>query len=196
MKNCYKCAETKRIDEFGFDRSRGDGRNPMCKSCVNIFQAEWRDKNKEKRKAIVDKYREANKEKCNAATKLSQAKHPSTKQKWNEKNIEKVREIKKQWSYAHDKQNKEIKANNKAKRRGAKGNFTALQINDLLIKQKYKCIICNIDISKKFHRDHIYPIVAGGSNDIFNIQLLCPACNAKKSGKHPIDFMQEKGFLL
>jgi 5-methylcytosine-specific restriction endonuclease McrA len=196
MKNCYKCKETKSINDFGSDKSRFDGKNPMCKPCVKLFHAEWRLKNKDKRKLIVDKYRLANREKCNEATKKSQAKHPNTQKNWVANNIEKVRETKKRWSVHNVDQNKEIKANNKAKRRGAKGNFTALQIHDLLIKQKYKCVSCKCDISKGFHRDHIYPISSGGNNDITNIQLLCATCNTRKSAKDPIVFMQEKGFLL
>lgn len=196
MKNCYKCKEIKSFDEFGSDKSRFDGKNPMCKPCVKLFQTDWREKNKDKRKAIVDKYRLANREKCNEATKKSYAKNPNTQKNWVKNNIEKVRETKKNWAVRHSNQNKEIKANNKAKRRGAEGNFTASQIHDLLIKQKYKCVSCKCDITKGFHRDHIYPISSGGSNNITNIQLLCALCNARKSAKHPIDFMQENGFLL
>ena len=40
------------------------------------------------------------------------------------------------------------------------------------------------------------PLALGGSNDKANLQLLCPTCNAKKSAKHPIDFMQSRGLLL
>jgi hypothetical protein len=29
-----------------------------------------------------------------------------------------------------------------------------------------------------------------------NVQLLCPPCNLKKHAKDPIQFMQERGFLL
>lgn len=37
---------------------------------------------------------------------------------------------------------------------------------------------------------------ADGSNTDDNIQLLCKTCNLSKGAKHPIDFMQSKGFLL
>jgi 5-methylcytosine-specific restriction endonuclease McrA len=40
------------------------------------------------------------------------------------------------------------------------------------------------------------PLKAGGTNDILNIQLLCKPCNLSKGAKHPIDFMQQRGFLL
>lgn len=196
MKYCYKCKEEKSLDNFGSDRSRYDGKHPICKTCSRAYQAEWRDKNKDKRKATVDKYRLANREKCLEATKKSQEKYPETKRKWVEKNREKVREIKRNWYSNHPEQNREIKASNKANRRGASGKFTELQIKDLLIKQKHKCVSCACDIKTSFHRDHIYPISKGGTNDISNIQLLCKSCNTKKGAKHPIDFMKQRGFLL
>ena len=196
MKYCYKCKTDKHLDDFGKDKSRSDGIYPICKGCVNAYQSIWREANKEKRKAAVDKYRSANREKCNASTKKSQAKHPNTKKNWNENNRQKVRLIKRKWAKENTEQNKEIKANNKAKRRGADGKFTFDQIKELLRKQKYKCISCGCDIKKSFHRDHIFPIALGGSNHITNIQLLCAPCNIKKSSKHPVDFMQERGFLI
>lgn len=196
QKNCYKCKQTKSTFEFGSDKSRYDGKQPVCKACVRLIGAEYRANNKEKRKAIVDKYRAANREKCNLATKLSNQKHPETQRKWVEKNREKVRETKRNWAARHSEQNKEIKINNKAKRRGAFGNHTPQQITDLLHKQKHKCACCKTDISDKFHRDHIIPISAGGTNEIFNIQLLCAFCNTSKGAKDPITFMQQKGFLL
>jgi 5-methylcytosine-specific restriction endonuclease McrA len=62
--------------------------------------------------------------------------------------------------------------------------------------QKWLCVCCRIDISKKYHIDHITALSKGGKNVSENIQLLCPKCNTEKSAKNPIDFMQEKGYLL
>ena len=62
--------------------------------------------------------------------------------------------------------------------------------------QKWLCVCCHIDVSKKYHIDHITALSKGGKNIPENIQLLCPQCNTEKSAKNPIDFMQEKGYLL
>jgi hypothetical protein len=40
------------------------------------------------------------------------------------------------------------------------------------------------------------PLALGGSNTDDNMQLLRAICNYHKYTKHPIDFMQSKGFLL
>lgn len=62
--------------------------------------------------------------------------------------------------------------------------------------QKWLCVICRCNISKSYHVDHIMPLAKGGKHEPKNIQILCPSCNVRKSAKDPIDYMQERGFLL
>jgi 5-methylcytosine-specific restriction endonuclease McrA len=50
-------------------------------------------------------------------------------------------------------------------------------------RQKWLCVYCNIDISSKYHVDHIHPLSKGGQHVPNNIQLTCPSCNVKKSNK-------------
>lgn len=49
---------------------------------------------------------------------------------------------------------------------------------------------------KTCHLDHIVPVAMGGPNIDENIQLLRQRCNNQKHSKHPVDFMQQRGFLL
>jgi 5-methylcytosine-specific restriction endonuclease McrA len=51
-------------------------------------------------------------------------------------------------------------------------------------------------LGDNYHLDHIVPLAIGGTNTDDNIQLLRQKCNQQKSAKHPIDFMQSRGFLL
>lgn len=69
-------------------------------------------------------------------------------------------------------------------------------IDRLMKLQKGKCACCGVLLKGKFHLDHIMPIALGGNNEDSNMQLLLPKCNLRKHKKHPIDYMQEKGFLL
>lgn len=69
-------------------------------------------------------------------------------------------------------------------------------IGKLKVLQYGKCAVCSDKLKRNFHVDHIMPLALGGQNDSSNVQLLCPSCNIRKSAKHPIDFMQENGFLL
>lgn len=62
--------------------------------------------------------------------------------------------------------------------------------------QRWKCAACAVDIRKQYHLDHIVALSKGGKHDPINLQLLCPRCNVRKSAKHPVEFMQEMGFLL
>ena len=59
----------------------------------------------------------------------------------------------------------------------------------------------NTEQSKKplgndYHLDHINPLALGGSKTDEKIQLLRATCNLQKNAKHPVDFMQSRGFLL
>jgi len=48
VKRCWKCREEKPLSEFSRDRSRGDGRDTLCKSCRRIFSKDYKSGNKEK----------------------------------------------------------------------------------------------------------------------------------------------------
>ncbi len=72
--------------------------------------------------------------------------------------------------------------------RGLKAKLYALQ--------KGKCPCCKQPLGDDYHLDHIKPLALGGSNTDDNMQLLRAACNLQKHAKHPVDFMQSRGFLL
>jgi hypothetical protein len=62
--------------------------------------------------------------------------------------------------------------------------------------QKGMCPCCGEVLGENYHMDHITPLALGGENSDANIQLLRSVCNLQKHAKHPIDFMQSRGFLL
>lgn len=82
------------------------------------------------------------------------------------------------------------------RRNKLRGKLSKNLVKRLMQLQKGKCACCNQPLSNGYHLDHIMPLALGGSNTDDNIQLLKPNCNLKKQAKHPIDFMQERGFLL
>lgn len=51
MKHCPRCGETKAPTEFNAARASRDGLQPRCRPCDNALNAEWRAKNKERRRA-------------------------------------------------------------------------------------------------------------------------------------------------
>lgn len=66
----------------------------------------------------------------------------------------------------------------------------------LLGLQKWRCAVCRTDLKLGKHLDHVIPLAAGGRHEVGNFQWLCPDCNLAKSAKHPVEFMQSRGFLL
>jgi len=74
-----------------------------------------------------------------------------------------------------------LSARRRAVARNAEGRFSVKEVEELFIKQEGFCVYCQTDLRDTgFHRDHMIPLVRGGSNGIKNIQLLCPKCNRKK----------------
>lgn len=59
-------------------------------------------------------------------------------------------------------------------------------------RDRGRCVLCDCDLSglvsvwPESNFDHIVPLAAGGLNDCTNIQLLCAACNEKKSAGQPV----------
>jgi 5-methylcytosine-specific restriction endonuclease McrA len=168
---------------FYTDRSRHDGKQPLCKVCHKEVINKFIQDNPEKRKKVTKKYRDANIDKCKSASLKSRSKEQGKKKakEWIAKNRDKV---------------KSYKSTNLGKRRGAQGKHTVSQVTKLYERQQGKCACCHADLSDGYHRDHIKPVSLGGSNDIYNIQLLCKLCNLRKGSKDPIDFMQAVGYLL
>lgn len=68
----------------------------------------------------------------------------------------------------------------KARRAGAKGRYTKLDIEALLIKQRNTCL-CGVSFDfEPYTVDHIVATARGGSNYPENLQLLCSPCNVNK----------------
>ena len=52
---------------------------------------------------------------------------------------------------------------------------------NVLLKYKHKCVKCGS--IEKLEIDHIKPVSKGGLSQFKNLQILCKACNVKKSNK-------------
>ena len=183
----------------------------VCKPCRVEYQreyrkknpnydAEWVKKNKEKVELSRTKHYLANKQKI-----IDRAK------KWAEENREKnilrhreyrVRNADKCSAYSKvwREKNKDLKRvyaqNRRAKQRENGGELSPTLTKKLFDLQKGKCACCGKPLGNKFQLDHIMPIALGGKHEDSNIQLLTQKCNAQKHAKHPVDFMQSRGFLL
>jgi hypothetical protein len=87
---------------------------------------------------------------------------------------------------------KASKHNRRARKLQNGGTHTGKQILALFNQQSGVCPYCKAKLHKsgknKYHSDHVMPLSKGGTNDISNIQLLCPTCNLTKNNKLPEEF--------
>ncbi len=205
VKPCIKCGASERS-------KKGD-----CKACARITSIAYRAANKDKIKAYWISYRDRdeNKEKMANAKRLWKKKnkerlkiHYSNYRKNNQDvvragyarylslNASHVRNRVSKWR----KENKDLmvlyRQNRRARTMGS-GGMLSKGLKDRLFKlQKGKCACCRKPIGANYHMDHIMPLYLGGTNTDDNIQLLRATCNMQKHTKHPVDFMQSRGFLL
>jgi len=182
MKICIKC------------KSEFNGRR--CLPCNRLRNRVRAKANPEKTKAYKAKYEALNREKLNAKRVLKYAENKAN-------GIYRIQNpINNRYRVAdYAAKNPDYYRIKRHLRRARKhlsgGTLSAGLTEKLLILQIGKCACCRATLTKtKFHLDHIMPLALSGSNTDDNIQLLCPACNQSKHSKHPIDFMQSRGFLL
>lgn len=214
-KTCTKCDECKPLTEFWAMANSRDGFAWNCRACAKKASAEWRAANKGKLKASKAEHHAKNRERYNATSRAWYAEnkdYASERGKeyrgshqeelrtycveWRKKNLEKSRSGVAAYQAANPEMRKASRQNRRAKIRSAEGTIKKSDVLRLLKLQKGLCVACNVDVSSEYHIDHIYALTNGGDNSFGNLQLLCPACNLSKSAKHPIDFMQSRGFLL
>ncbi len=189
MRFCPKCkTET--------DRDRLD----RCKPCTSTYQAVWRAANSEKIKEYRVAYHAANTEKMKASSAAWKAANPEKVKTYGvaryAANPEKYRAQQKSYCKANP-DAKRIRKHNRRARELESGGILSKGLSDKLFKlQRGKCPCCGQPLGSGFHLDHIMPTALGGSNTDDNIQLLRQQCNNQKHAKHPVDFMQSKGFLI
>jgi len=61
-------------------------------------------------------------------------------------------------------------------------NVVRKEMTKLVMKRdKQECRYCGS--KKNLQIDHIHPMARGGTNDPYNLQILCKSCNVRKSAK-------------
>lgn len=176
-KRCTKCGKTKDRTEFHKMVTSRDGLRPDCKICHIATSSAYRAVNPAYNAAYYAANGEAERARCEA---------------YRANNINR-RRISDAERYLD---NPGAYHTRRALKRGAGGVLSKGLAAKLMVLQKGKCPCCGKPLGKNYHMDHIMPLALGGSNTDDNIQLLRATCNNQKYTKHPIDFMQQRGFLL
>ena len=191
-KPCGKCGATDRND------------SGKCRPCQRERSARWSaenaDKERKRKAAEYQSKREtvrarsadwyySNKDRAAASARVRYLRDPAKKA-----------QAARAWIKANPARAKQLWAKRWANRRArlnAGGHALSKGIVAKLLKlQRGKCACCRMPLGADYHLDHIQPLALGGANADWNVQLLRNKCNLSKSARHPIAFMQSKGFLL
>ena len=180
-------------------------------TCIACLRLEWEalyESNhtglRERRNAATKAYRAANLDISREKQKLYSRKTYESRKPYmaawvaaNAENLKAYRRARDATLSEELRENRRVHIRNRrARKKGNGGKHTAAQIRDLLVRQRFKCPFCPANLKRGYHADHIMPLALGGSNDISNIQMLCPTCNDSKGYSHPIAWAQKKGRLL
>ena len=182
---CSKCGVKKPRSEFHASKTAKNGLKSNCKTCRSFAGAKWREENHDKDMARKAEWAAKNRARATAINAAYRDKNPTKSAaysaEWRAKNSDRAR----------------IQLQNKrAKKRENGGRLSSGLAEKLFVLQKGKCACCGLPLGDDFHLDHIVPSALGGPNSDKNIQLLRRKCNMSKGAKHPLTFMQAKGFLL
>jgi len=152
---------------------------------IRAKNAAWLAANQEKTKANRAAWAMANKDRSKATTAAWRLSHP-----------EQVKAQISAWNEANPEARRIHHQNRRAKKRSGGGVLSKGLAEKLFKLQKGMCPCCKQPLGDSYHLDHKMPLALGGSNTDDNMQLLRAVCNLQKKAKHPVDFMQQRGFLL
>lgn len=198
MKICFCCNETKELDLFPTHKQMADGHLNKCKACIKEYSAEYYQNNKEHLKELSTLWIKNHPEQASESRKAWRKENPQIEEgiKYRQDNKGRISIRVNEWR----KQNpdfKRVSSHNYRQRKRDQGGRLSRGLSEKLFKlQKGKCACCKLPLGDDYQMDHIIPLKLGGTNTDDNIQLLRAKCNAQKGAKHPIDFMNQRGFLL
>lgn len=189
MKTCKKCSLKKDLSEFSAHAETADHLRPECKDCIKSYNRAYHQKNRESQLEKQRIYKAANKDAISAAGAV-----------YYERNRDALRLKTSLYRKANPEYVLQAQRNRRAKKKNSIGTHTFEDVLNLLSLQRGRCACCPVKLKtegkEKYHVDHIISLARGGSNDKYNLQILCPSCNLSKHAKDPIDWAQKNGRLL
>lgn len=198
-KLCGTCGVEKPSTAFNKASDSKDGLYYRCKQCRKEIESKS-DPDRSMARARYDRWLSTNQEHlkeyqrsyylANRKDRLEKA------DQFRKLNGDRIRKWLREYYALNKEKYDEYSAARRARKLGAAGTHTKKQVQLVYKNQRGKCACCKLPLNGKYHADHVIPLARGGSNDIGNIQVLCPPCNLSKKDRDPIDFMQSRGFLL
>ena len=205
-KVCRHCGRVTPLEELVKHKECTYGVDALCKPCSRALANQWYHdpKNREQASQTRRDYHNAHREELNNKSLLWQQENKeryyANHARWRsqEKNKKKVNEIGRRWREANrDRQANNVKKwkienpeksrvnvrNRRARKRNAPGKHTAADIQRQYELQQGLCYWCSQPLNGKFHADHIFPLIRGGSNFPENIACTCETCNCAKGDR-------------
>ena len=121
-------------------------------------------------------YRQKNPERSRASTRA-----------WRERNADRVRAQARLWRVMNPEKHAFLNAKRRARVMGALGAHTEAEWEQVLAKYGSRCAYCGV--VGPMTRDHVVPLIRGGTNDISNIVPACALCNCKKGRATAEEFL-------
>lgn len=167
---------------------------------VTAYKAAYRAANPERVRASQDTWRVANPEKERsrkaAYYEANRSKALADSAAYYSANVDRYSEIHSAYRAANPEQARIDGQNRRARKRASGCRLSRDLARKLFELQQGMCPCCRQNLGDDAHLDHILPLALGGQNIDSNMQLLRRRCNLQKNAKHPIEFMQSRGFLL
>ena len=200
----YKAAHPEKLRDKW--RTYEQNASPERIAAKRVARAKWEAANPEKTTARINKWKRENADKVAGYEKKWRDANPekvaAKNKRYKAENAERLapiaRERVKEWREANPDAVTKISNARRARKKAAPGSHTTAQLKSLLERQDWKCAeaTCRASLREKRHLDHIQPLSKGGSNDISNLQYLCPGCNCRKNAKDPLEWARQNGRLL
>jgi 5-methylcytosine-specific restriction endonuclease McrA len=174
----------KPLEDFHKSKTGSCGRHGYCKPCVKLYELENRPKNRARRKEYGREYH-----------RLRGYKYTDAQRAWHRDNYQKnkarLQARNKAWAKANPDKIRRLSLEGTNRRnarlRGAEGSHTHEEWTDLVEKCGHRCVRCGE--AKPLTKDHIVPLIKGGSDYIENIQPLCQPCNSSKGGRIVVNYL-------
>lgn len=210
LKKCYVCKEYKPLTEFHRNKSKKDGLSNLCKKCAIAYQAEYRERTVEKRKAYRHKYylahRDVTREKNDRWMKEHQEQYDEWVKSWRKRTREHRNKLRREWHRREVKNNPVYVSTGRVrclirqsirKNGYSKGTKTAkilgCDFNTFWehLLQTWEDNYGNPWAGEEYDIDHIVPLAtAKTEKDVIklchytNLQMLTPKDNRKKWYKY------------
>ena len=182
LKRCTKCSETKPLSAFSL--YKGSPRR-QCRSCMQVYNRAYYERNTNKAKAEAKKWRESHpeREKANQQRHYAENKEYYAQKARGWYTANRDRSLARSSVY-HRTETGKIRRRlieSKYRSRRKQGDVTVEEINRLMQRQTH-CAYCKKKFSTAIPStiDHVIPLSKGGLHTISNLVLACRSCNSRK----------------